>query len=118
MIIRDGRVLAAQRSYPDELAGKWELPGGQVEAGESDADALRRECREELDLDVVVGEQVGADVALSASKVLRVYATKCIGEPVAVEHAALRWVSAAELDDLDWLPADRELLPALRETIR
>lgn len=116
-IVRAGRLLAAQRSYPADLAGYWELPGGRVEAGESEAEALRRECVEELAVTVRVGERVGTDVALPGGKSLRVYAAELVEagrEPVAVEHKDLRWLAAAELDDLAWLPADRVLLPALR----
>ena len=55
----------AQRERPPELAGLWELPGGKVAPGESDADALARELREELGIEVTVGERLGHDVALS-----------------------------------------------------
>src|SRR5690606_41236999 len=70
-LVRDGRLLAAQRAHPAEIAGKWELPGGRVEPGESDADALRREFAEELDVEVTVGGRSGQDVPQSDRKVLR-----------------------------------------------
>src|SRR4051812_50222851 len=66
-------LLVAQRARPPELAGLWELPGGKVAAGESDAGALARELREELGVDVTVGARIGTDVALSASMSLRAY---------------------------------------------
>lgn len=119
-IVRSGRLLAAQRSYPADLAGYWELPGGRVEAGESEADALRRECVEELAVTVRVGERVGQDIALPGGKSLRVYAAELVEpgrEPVAVEHKDLRWLDSGELADLAWLSADRVLLPALRELL-
>lgn len=118
--MRDAKLLAARRSYPAALAGKWELPGGRVEDGESDVDALKRECAEELDVAVDVGKQVGHDVALGPSKVLRIYAARLEDgrEPVAKEHEALRWLAADELAGVDWLPADRELLPALRDLVQ
>lgn len=112
-VVRDGAVLAAQRSYPEEMAGRWELPGGGVEPGEDEAAALRRECVEEMGLAVTVGERLGPEVALGGDRVLRVYRCAGDGEPSALEHAELRWVRAEELDALDWLPADRDLLPAL-----
>lgn len=115
-IVRDGALLAAQRSYPHQLAGYWELPGGQVEPGESEPDALRRECREELDVDVHIGHRIGG-TDLSGGSVLRIHAATLAdpaGEPVALEHAALRWVTSDALDDVDWLPGDRVLLPRLR----
>lgn len=119
-IVRAGRVLAARRAHPPALAGRWELPGGAVEPGEDDATALARECREELGLAVEVGAVLGPDVTLPGGRVLRVHWC-AIGdpeaEPQAREHGALRWVGAAELDDLDWLEADRALLGPLRERL-
>ncbi|EIF00353.1 NUDIX domain-containing protein [Saccharomonospora glauca] len=115
-VVRDGRLLAQQRAFPAEAAGLWELPGGRVEPGESDAEAVRRECVEELGVDVVVGDRVGADVPLPNGMVLRVYAATlrdAEAEPRAVEHRALRWLPAAELREIDWLPADRVLVPDL-----
>jgi 8-oxo-dGTP diphosphatase len=118
-IIRDGRVFAARRGKPPELAGRWELPGGKVEPGESETAALRRECGEELGVKVEVQGRLGPDVALPTARpggTLRVFlATLATGsvEPVAREHTALRWVGVEELAELDWLDADRELLPAL-----
>jgi 8-oxo-dGTP diphosphatase len=116
-LVRDGKLLAQQRAWPAEAAGKWELPGGRVEDGESDGFALARECVEELDVVVTVGERVGDDVPLSGGKVLRIYAASLVSpgdEPRAVEHTALRWLGPDDLDDVDWLPADRILLPAFK----
>jgi 8-oxo-dGTP diphosphatase len=70
-VVRDGRVLAQQRAFPPEVAGRWELPGGRVEPGESVADALVRECRKELAIGVVPGEQLGPDVPLPGGYLLR-----------------------------------------------
>jgi 8-oxo-dGTP diphosphatase len=116
-LIRDDRVLAARRSRPAELAGRWEFPGGKREAGETDADALIRECREELNIDIVVGAALGT-TAVRAGVQLRVYlATLRAGEPTPNpldSHDELRWVAADELEGLDWLPADRPVLPVLR----
>lgn len=115
-LVREGKLLAQQRAWPPRHAGQWELPGGRVEAGETEAFALARECQEELDVVVTVGARVGPEVPLPGGKVLRVYAAELISpgaEPRAVEHTALRWVGPDELDDIDWLPADRDLLPAL-----
>ena len=112
-VVRDGRVLAARRTRPAAAAGRWELPGGAVEPGEDEAAALARELREELDLDVVVGDRVGPEVTLPGERVLRIRSCRPGGEPTAREHDALRWVGPDELDGLDWLDADREVLPAL-----
>ena len=116
-IVRSGRLLVAQRAYPEALAGCWELPGGKVEPDEDEPAALRRECHEELGVVLEVGARVGGDLSIPGGRVLRVYAASTDDEPVAHEHAALAWVSAHELDALDWLPADRPLVPALRELL-
>lgn len=115
-IVRAGRLLAQRRAAPVELAGRWELPGGRVEPGESEAAALRRECWEELGARITVVGRVGADQPLGSRKLLRIYAAALAAgspEPVAVEHAGLRWLHAPELAGLDWLDADRALLPDL-----
>lgn len=120
-IVRDGALLAARRAHPPELAGYWELPGGRVEPGEVESDALRRECSEELGVEVRVGLRVGADVDLPGGKVLRIYAATladATSEPAAVEHRELRWLRADELGAVGWLPADEVLLPDLLELLR
>lgn len=118
-LIERGALLVAQRSRPAELAGLWELPGGKVASGESDAAALARELREELGVDVTVGARIGDDVALSATVTLRAYVViRTGGELTPHEHRALRWVGADELDDLPWVPADRAWLPELSRALR
>ena len=114
-IIADGAVLAAQRSYPPALAGRWEFPGGRVEPGEREPDAVVRECQEELGATVRVTGRVGPDLILPSGWVLRIHAARLVDgqRPDALEHHALRWVRAADLSELDWLDADRAVLPAL-----
>ncbi|MGY4711150.1 (deoxy)nucleoside triphosphate pyrophosphohydrolase [Mycolicibacterium sp. CBM1] len=113
-LISGATVLVAQRQRPAELAGLWELPGGKVAAGESDGEALARELREELGVDVDVGERLGADVPLGESMLLRAYlVTHTGGTPHPHDHRALRWVGRGELDTLDWVPADRAWLAEL-----
>jgi 8-oxo-dGTP diphosphatase len=113
-IVRAGRVLAARRSAPPELAGGWEFPGGKVEPGESDAAALARECREELGVSVAVAELLGA-TELGPARELRVYRADLVtGQPRALQdHDELRWLAADELESVRWLPADRPLLAAV-----
>ncbi|MGM1064726.1 NUDIX domain-containing protein [Saccharothrix sp. Mg75] len=113
-VVHDGLLLAQQRAYPADAAGRWELPGGRVEPGEPDRAAVARECAEELGVTVEAADQVGPDVPLRADLVLRAYAARLVtGTPHPVEHRAVRWLAPADLATLDWLPADRALLPAL-----
>lgn len=99
------------------MAGKWEFPGGKVEAGESEEEALIRECEEELGVLVAVGERVGDDVLLGHGRsVLRVYlATLVKGQPVPLEHSEIRWLPETELGSVPWLPADAPIVEALRQ---
>ena len=120
-LISGSSLLVAQRARPPELAGLWELPGGKVAPGESDADGLARELLEELGVDVTVGDRLGADVALNDAMTLRAYRVIQTGgslEPN--DHRALRWVTAVELEDLPWVPADRawvaDLIQALGDS--
>lgn len=114
VIVRDGLILAAQRGPEMATPGVWEFPGGKVEPGETPAEALRRELREELGCEVGVGDLVarseheypGGTVVLATYR-----CTLRAGEPRAIEHRGLRWLTAAELGDLAWAPAD---LPTVR----
>lgn len=115
-IVSDGRVLACERAQPPEMAGKWEFPGGKVDPGETEEQALVRECREELGVEVEVGPRVGADIAmLGGTAILRVYLARlCNGaQPVPLEHSDLRWLAVQELDSVPWLPADAPIVAAL-----
>jgi 8-oxo-dGTP diphosphatase len=117
-VIAGSMVLVAQRVRPPELAGRWELPGGKVVAGETEPEALTRELAEELGVEVAVGQRLGDDIALNATTTLRAYQVSLIrGEPHPHDHAALRWVSAAQLHEIDWVPADREYLVALNRLL-
>ncbi|HEX8518278.1 MAG TPA: NUDIX domain-containing protein, partial [Pseudonocardia sp.] len=119
-LVRDGRVLAARRTRPPELAGRWELPGGRVEAGEDEAAAVVRECREELGTEVVPEGRIGTDLPIAAG-VLRVHRARLAPgapEPRALDHAALRWVDAAAVPDVDWVDADRAVVADLVRLLR
>ncbi|UQX10388.1 (deoxy)nucleoside triphosphate pyrophosphohydrolase [Candidatus Mycobacterium methanotrophicum] len=113
-VIAESRVLVAQRQRPPALAGRWELPGGKVAPGETEPEALARELAEELGVEVAVGERLGGDIALNATTTLRGYQVSLVrGEPHPYDHRALRWATAAQLREIDWVPADRGWLPAL-----
>jgi len=113
-----GRLLAAQRGRPLELAGLWEFPGGKVEPGEDERTALVRECREELavTIDVDTGSAAVVGEVPIAIGVLRVYRARIVsGEPQRGEHTALRWLRPNELLDVPWIAAD---LPLVRRLMK
>jgi 8-oxo-dGTP diphosphatase len=119
-LVRDGRVLVAQRRRPPELAGRWELPGGRVEPDEDEPAAVVRECREELGTEVVPGGRVGTDLPIAAG-VLRVYRARPAPdapEPRALDHAAVRWVDGTQVPGLDWVDADRAVVDDLVRLLR
>lgn len=121
-IVRDGAVLAAQRSHPPVMRGRWELPGGKVDPGESDTRALVRECEEELGVRIAPVRRIGGDVSFpvrddGSVAVLRVWLAELPAggpEPRALEHLALRWLDAGGLRGVDWLPADVPFLTDIR----
>ncbi len=115
-ILYDGRVLAARRTTPPELAGRWELPGGKVEPGEDPTTAAVREITEELGCTVEVTGWL--DVVVPVSEVLELRAATAVlaeGDPVPTEHDAVRWLRADELGSVAWVDADVPFLEQLRE---
>lgn len=115
-IERDGRYLAARRTQPDWAAGRWEFPGGKVEPGESETDALVREIGEELGVDIAVGDRVPGEWPLHDDLVLHLYMARLIeGDPQPLDHHdQLRWLAPAEFDDVAWLESDRDAVEGLR----
>lgn len=122
VIVRDGRVLAARRTRPTELAGQWEFPGGKVEEGENLAEAMVRELQEELNSTIKVLDEVRDSASpwrISDRHVLRLFlATVVVGEPTpGADHDQLRWLLPGHLGDVAWLPSDRLALPAVRRAV-
>jgi 8-oxo-dGTP diphosphatase len=116
---RPRSVLAARRATPTPLAGRWEFPGGKVEAGELPQAALRREIREELAVGVRLGDElVGPDAGcwpISDRLSMRLWFAALEGEPRPdVAHDQVRWLDASQLADVPWLPADAAVAQALR----
>ena len=116
-IIRDdNKVFATQRGYGKYKDG-WEFPGGKIEPGETPQQALVREIKEELDSEIAVGDYLTTieydypDFHLSMQCF---WCTIVEGTPVLKEHEAARWLKRDELDNVQWLPADKEVLELIK----
>jgi 8-oxo-dGTP diphosphatase len=121
VLVEGGRALLTRRKAGSHLAGLWEMPGGKVEEGEDPKDALVRELREEIGVEVAVGSSVCVtfhryEDAQKAVLLLFYEVTRVAGspEPRALDVAELRWASAEDLDGLDFPPADVEVIDLVR----
>ena len=118
-VILDGElVFAAQRGLGRSMAGYWEFPGGKVEADETPEEALARELREELKIDVTVGEFIVTATHEAGTAVIELSTYLCTiieGVPVLTEHEEFRWLPVSQLSDVEWAPADIPTVELLRE---
>ncbi len=118
--VRDGRVLVCRRAPGRDHAGKWEFPGGKVEAGETPESALARELREELGVEGKVGESLRRSIHTYAGRApielvfLRVREVE--GEIDAGHFAEVRWVELERLGEIDFLEGDLDFVHDLAKT--
>lgn len=109
-------VFATQRGY-GPLKGGWEFPGGKIEEGETPQQALKREIMEELDTEIKVGDFVHTieyDYPTFHLSMDCFWCEIVRGDLVLKEHEAAKWVTLDKLDEVEWLPADVDLIPKLR----
>jgi mutator protein MutT len=111
----DAGYLITRRPEGTHLGGLWEFPGGKVDAGEDHAGALRREMREELGVDVVVGDLVLRSTFAYETRIVDLHFYRCTlrGTPVACLGQEIAWVDAAALATRPFPEADRELIELL-----
>ena len=117
IIAHANKILICQRSASMKLPLKWEFPGGKIEAGESKEECLRREIKEELNIDISIERALTMIEHHYPDFSLRLYPFVCglqSGEVKALEHAQAIWVAIDQLADYDWAEAD---LPIVREYI-
>lgn len=121
LIFRNGELLITQRNANSHLGGRWEFPGGKREAGESWEECLAREIREELGVEISVGElfdEISHDYP-EKSVQLKFFLCKLIsGEPRPIDCAAVKWISKGGLDEHEFPAADAQLLGKLKNAGR
>ena len=118
VLTRDNKIFAAQRSSTMSLSGMWEFPGGKIEPHESPKEALIRELKEELLCTAEIGNlvQTTEHEYEFGIVILTTFYCSLIGdEPKLTEHSEIRWVQVADLDHLNWAPAD---IPAVKQVMR
>ena len=119
-IIKDGdKIFATQRGY-GEFKDGWEFPGGKMETGETPQQALARELKEELAIDVNVGNflcTVDYDYPTFHLTMHCFYCSVIGGELTLLEHEAAKWLKTTELHSVNWLPADVEVVAALERNL-
>lgn len=118
VLIRDGKVLCAKRGPGRSLAYLWEFPGGKLEAGETPVEALARELKEELKIEVSIEPEIFEDASYEYDfgtvhmKTLICHLHR--GEPVLTEHVDLKWLAPSELETLEWAPVD---IPTVKKLV-
>lgn len=119
IIIKDGKILCAQRGNSKALAYLWEFPGGKIEKGETPREALKRELVEELNIEVFVEqnqfEQTTYEYYFGIVQLTTFICQLKMGEPKLTEHIAIKWLEPSKLSSLEWAPADIPAVEKLNE---
>lgn len=117
IIEQDNKIFATQRGYGEYKDG-WEFPGGKIEAGETPEQALVREIHEELDMTIEVGRlviHVSYDYPQFHLEMDCYLCSIAKGTPHLLEHEAAKWLSRNDIDSVGWLPADVQIIEAIKE---
>lgn len=117
IILKENKILIAQRAPGENLAGKWEFPGGKIEPGETPQECLKREIREEFDVDIEVLNYFGESIYDYSSGTIKLIAFWCqwiAGDFILKVHSQIAWLNPKELDQYDFAPADIPLVGQLQ----
>jgi len=112
VIERGGKVLIARRKKGDRFEGRWEFPGGKIEAGESPEECLRRELREEMGIEVEAGEflcSVPFETSGLSIELMAFRTSLLTGEVQCHDHDEVRWIEPEHLGDFDLAEPDRRV---------
>lgn len=116
ILIKEGKILCAQRDGEKSLPYLWEFPGGKIEENETAQEALRRELKEELKIEVEVANDIfdmtSYQYSFGIVNLTTIICELMGGQPVLTEHVALKWLKPSELASLEWAPAD---IPAVEK---
>lgn len=119
-VIKDGnKILATQRGYGD-FKGLWEFPGGKIESGEDNKSALVREIKEELNVDIIVGNHIHTveyDYPNFHLTMHCYFASISNGTIELIEHQEAKWLTKDTLDSVTWLEADIDLVNILKHKL-
>ena len=118
-VIKDeqDKILITQRNLKKSQGGLWEFPGGKIEPNETREQAIVREIKEELDMDITVNEYLAEKTFVYPEKQINLIALSCTktgGEIKLLEHEAYRWVTHTELDQFEFAPADLFIVEKLK----
>ncbi|HYP91257.1 MAG TPA: (deoxy)nucleoside triphosphate pyrophosphohydrolase, partial [Polyangiaceae bacterium] len=116
VIAQDGRYLVTQRRASAVLPLLWEFPGGKVEPGETVVEALKREVKHRVGVEILPGAQISSVAHAYEHYTVELHLYDCritLGEPAAVNVQQFRWVESAEFEDLPFTPADEASMSKL-----